>query len=80
MYVAGTDAFRRVFKPKDEEPYGRLNPKVRAVADFSHQIYLHCSSDYEVVASTTTVAHSIRSCLPDTESKVCCWTKALGTY
>lgn len=37
MYVAGTDAFRRVFKPKDEEPYGRLNPKVRAVADFSHR-------------------------------------------
>lgn len=23
-----SDLYRRVFKPKDEEPYGRLNPKV----------------------------------------------------
>lgn len=36
------DLCLRVFKPKDEEPYGRLNPKVRVFEDV-YQVFAHVS-------------------------------------
>ena len=50
----------RVFKPKDEEPYGRLNPKVRESAVFNSHPFIS-RTDNEVATSTISVDYSIRS-------------------
>ena len=53
----------RVFKPKDEEPYGRLNPKVRQSVILDSQSFIS-RADNEVVTSTIPVDYPIRSTVP----------------
>ena len=53
----------RVFKPKDEEPYGRLNPKVSQSVILDSQSFIS-RADNKVVTSTISVDYPIRSTVP----------------
>ena len=53
----------RVFKPKDEEPYGRLNPKVRLSVVLDSHLFIS-RADNKVVTSTISVDNPIRSIVP----------------
>ena len=56
-----------MFKPKDEEPYGRLNPKVRD-ANVSRGIGLEVitSVDNQMVTPTVQVDNTVRKSMPNT--------------
>lgn len=59
-----------MFKPKDEEPYGRLNPKVRAFPYEPPSTLFTSRLDHQVAAQAVPVDHTLRTCLPDPQSKV----------
>jgi hypothetical protein len=50
----------RVFKPKDEEPYGRLNPKVWQSADLDCYSFI-LRADNEMATPAISVAYTIWS-------------------
>lgn len=50
-YLTSERGYRSVFKPKDEEPYGRLNPKV-IIQDF-----VLCNIGLRLISKTTKWLH-----------------------
>jgi len=57
-----------VFKPKDEEPYGWLNPKVRIFFTSWKASTTQMLQDYEVDSLTVSVDHTIWEGMPYTQS------------
>jgi len=62
-----------VFKPKDEEPYGRLNPKVNICDTHKILVYGWCfqNADNQVDTSAVSMDHSIWACLSYSKFEVC---------
>jgi hypothetical protein len=72
-----------VFKPKDEEPYGRLNPKVcdQCHLEAGKGTRFPCAfADYEVDTSAVSMDHPIRSELshPELEVRGFCMARPLA--
>ena len=61
-----------VFKPKDEEPYGRLNPKVNVCGP--HKILVYGwyipNADNQMDTSAISMDHSLWTCLSYSKSEV----------
>ncbi len=63
-----------MFKPKDEEPYGRLNPKVSVSVRFPFPLLFTSSaiSDYEVAAPAVSVDYPLRTRMFNSKPEVSC--------
>ena len=59
-----------VFKPKDEEPYGRLNPKVSVICSTASFILTVLLTDDQMAAPPITIHNSIWTRLSYTQLKV----------
>ena len=58
-----------MFKPKDEEPYGRLNPKVSKL-HYARSSVNKDDSDNKMAAPEDELDHPVRKGLPYSQSEV----------
>ena len=58
-----------MFKPKDEEPYGNLNPKVRHVLLCRDNTFT-CLADHQMVTQAIPLDNTFRTGMSDTQPKV----------